>query len=206
MVHTCSLHHIAGDEHIQAALMEWYDVHARVLPWRVGPEALARGGLDLFCLETFYDLAEIEAAVEEKTRRPRLGRSLVAGLLAGLAPQVLAHGGTYREQRFSRLDQINDGNVSRLGLAWYFDFDTHRGQESTPLMVDGTLYVTDMYHGIIQEGEWAQQDRTCYQDNQGDPGKGTEQYFFQLSSNSRISFLARITSSRFTYSSTSPNL
>ena len=69
---------------------------------------------------------------------------------AGKEPdQWLTHGGTYQEQRFSRLDKINDGNVSRLGLAWYFDFDTHRGQESTPLMVDGTLYVTSAWSKVF---------------------------------------------------------
>src|SRR5215469_10533867 len=49
----------------------------------------------------------------------------------------MTHGRTYSEQHFSPLKQINDGNVSGLGLAWYFDLDTHRGQEATPIVVDG---------------------------------------------------------------------
>ncbi|MFT3724725.1 MAG: PQQ-dependent dehydrogenase, methanol/ethanol family [Hyphomonadaceae bacterium] len=49
---------------------------------------------------------------------------------------------TYDEQRFSPLDQINDKNVSGLGLAWYADIDTERGQESTPIIVDGAMYFT----------------------------------------------------------------
>jgi len=32
------------------------------------------------------------------------------------ADQWLSHGGTYQEQRFSRLEQIDDGNVGRLPL------------------------------------------------------------------------------------------
>src|SRR5690348_1406700 len=48
----------------------------------------------------------------------------------------LTYGRTYNEQRFSPLKQINDQNVGRLGLAWYFDLDTRRGQEATPLVVD----------------------------------------------------------------------
>src|SRR5690349_12740165 len=48
----------------------------------------------------------------------------------------------YHEQRFSPLDQINDGNVKSLGLAWYADIDTERGQESTPVVVDGVMYLT----------------------------------------------------------------
>ncbi len=51
-------------------------------------------------------------------------------------------GNGYQEQRFSKLDQINDTNVSNLGLAWYADMDTERGQESTPIVVDGVMYLT----------------------------------------------------------------
>lgn len=54
----------------------------------------------------------------------------------------LVTGGDYGEQRFSSLDQINDANVGELGLAWYADIDTERGQESTPVVVDGVMYLT----------------------------------------------------------------
>lgn len=45
----------------------------------------------------------------------------------------LSTGRTYDEQRFSPLTKINDGNVSNLGLVWYFDIDTNRAMEATPL-------------------------------------------------------------------------
>jgi PQQ-dependent dehydrogenase (methanol/ethanol family) len=54
----------------------------------------------------------------------------------------LAAGRDYNEQRFSPLDQINDKNVAGLGLAWFADIDTERGQESTPVIVDGVMYLT----------------------------------------------------------------
>ncbi|MBF8269997.1 MAG: PQQ-dependent dehydrogenase, methanol/ethanol family [Gammaproteobacteria bacterium] len=54
----------------------------------------------------------------------------------------LTHGRTYDEQRYSPLAQINAGNVSNLGLAWYYDLDSSRGQESTPIVVDGVMYVS----------------------------------------------------------------
>lgn len=54
----------------------------------------------------------------------------------------LSHGRTYDEQRFSPLNQINAGNVNQLGLAWYADLDTTRGQEATPLVIDGVIYTT----------------------------------------------------------------
>ncbi|MFT8674985.1 MAG: PQQ-dependent dehydrogenase, methanol/ethanol family [Acetobacter sp.] len=52
------------------------------------------------------------------------------------------HGRTTAEQRYSPLTQIDTKTVGRLGLAWYQDFDTFRGQEGTPLIVDGVMYVT----------------------------------------------------------------
>jgi quinohemoprotein ethanol dehydrogenase len=58
------------------------------------------------------------------------------------------HGGTYLEQRFSTLNDINSGNVKQLGLRWYADFDTNRGQESTPLVVDGRMFVTTAWSKV----------------------------------------------------------
>jgi quinohemoprotein ethanol dehydrogenase len=54
----------------------------------------------------------------------------------------LSTGRGYQEQRFSPLDQLNDTNVKELGLSWYADIDTERGQESTPIIVDGVMYLT----------------------------------------------------------------
>ncbi len=41
----------------------------------------------------------------------------------------LTHGGTYLEQRHSPLTQISKNTLSRLAPAWYYEFDTYRGQE-----------------------------------------------------------------------------
>jgi len=54
----------------------------------------------------------------------------------------MSHGRTYDEQRYSPLSAINEQNVSSLGLAWYFDLDSERGQEATPIVVDGRMYVS----------------------------------------------------------------
>ncbi len=54
----------------------------------------------------------------------------------------LAHGRTYSEQRYSPLDQINVDNVGELGLAWSYEMYTHRGLESSPIVVDGFMFVT----------------------------------------------------------------
>jgi quinohemoprotein ethanol dehydrogenase len=61
----------------------------------------------------------------------------------------MTYGRTYDEQRFSPLKQIKDGNVKNLGLAWYFDLDTHRGQEATPLVIDGVMYFTSAWSKVF---------------------------------------------------------
>src|ERR1700751_1652894 len=61
----------------------------------------------------------------------------------------LTYGRTYSEQRFSSLKQINDHNVASLSLAWYFDLDTKRGQEATPLVVDGVMYFTSAWSKVF---------------------------------------------------------
>ena len=54
----------------------------------------------------------------------------------------LTYGRTYSEQRYSPLAAINDENAHNLGLAWFADLDTNRAQEATPLVIDGTLYIS----------------------------------------------------------------
>jgi glucose dehydrogenase len=61
----------------------------------------------------------------------------------------LTHGGTYAEQRFSPLDQINRENVAGMRLAWFYDLDTNRGQEATPLIVDGVMYTSTAWSKVV---------------------------------------------------------
>jgi alcohol dehydrogenase (cytochrome c)/quinohemoprotein ethanol dehydrogenase len=60
----------------------------------------------------------------------------------------LAHGRTWSEQRFSPLADINPSNVGELGLAWYFDLDTNRGQQASPIVVDGVMYTTSAWSKV----------------------------------------------------------
>ncbi len=64
------------------------------------------------------------------------------------ADQWMSVGRTYDEQRFSPLRQINKSNVAALGLAWFADFDSNRGQEATPLEIDGALYVSTAWSKV----------------------------------------------------------
>ena len=60
----------------------------------------------------------------------------------------LGYGRTYDESRFSPLSAINDKTVGRLKLAWWGDFDTIRGQEATPIVVDGVLYTSTAWSKV----------------------------------------------------------
>ena len=60
----------------------------------------------------------------------------------------VTYGGTFEEQRFSPLAQVSEKNVNNLGLSWSFEFDTNRGQESTPLVLDGVIYVTTAWSKV----------------------------------------------------------
>ncbi|HVN00845.1 MAG TPA: PQQ-dependent dehydrogenase, methanol/ethanol family [Caulobacteraceae bacterium] len=64
------------------------------------------------------------------------------------ASNWLSYGRTYNEQRFSPLTDVSTANVNQLGLAWHYQFDTDRGQEATPLVVDGTLYTTTTWSKV----------------------------------------------------------
>ena len=60
----------------------------------------------------------------------------------------LSTGRGYDETRYSPLDQITTGNVGRLRLAWSYDLDTDRGQEATPIVVDGIMYTTSAWSKV----------------------------------------------------------
>src|SRR5436190_6752194 len=61
----------------------------------------------------------------------------------------MSAGRTYDEQRYSPLTAITKANIKDLKLAWYGDLDTERGQESTPVVVDGALYVTSAWSKVF---------------------------------------------------------
>lgn len=60
----------------------------------------------------------------------------------------VSYGRTYSEQRYSPLAQINQRTVGKLGLAWWAQVDTDRGQEATPLVADGVIYVSTAWSKV----------------------------------------------------------
>ncbi len=57
----------------------------------------------------------------------------------------LAYGRDYEEQRFSPLTQINRETVDRLGLAFSLDLGSNDALESTPIVVDNTMFFTSTF-------------------------------------------------------------
>jgi alcohol dehydrogenase (cytochrome c) len=54
----------------------------------------------------------------------------------------LTYSGDYDSKRYSDLSQITGDNVAKLVEIWSLDLDTSRAVETTPLVVDGTMYAT----------------------------------------------------------------
>lgn len=93
---------------------------------------LIRGSLTLLCC--LLGLATLNT--------PATGATVDAG------SNWPSHGGDSDETDFSRLDQINASNFSRLGLAWSLDLPGEVTLEATPLAVDGVLYFTGTYGAV----------------------------------------------------------
>jgi alcohol dehydrogenase (cytochrome c) len=55
----------------------------------------------------------------------------------------LTYSGDYSGRRFSHLTQIVPGNVGRLKVAWIYQIATPHKVETTPLVADGVMYVSE---------------------------------------------------------------
>ena len=56
--------------------------------------------------------------------------------------------GDYRQQRYYPNSQINRANVARLRPAWIFQTDLMESIETSPIVVNGTMYVTTSYDHV----------------------------------------------------------
>jgi lanthanide-dependent methanol dehydrogenase len=55
----------------------------------------------------------------------------------------------YASTRYSGLDEINTGNVSRLGVVWTFSTGVTAGHEAAPLVVGSTMYYVSPWPNIL---------------------------------------------------------
>jgi len=61
----------------------------------------------------------------------------------------LTYSGTYASQRHSLLRQIDAGNVKHLELKWVLPNQVFGAWQSTPLVVDGVMYVTQRPNDVL---------------------------------------------------------
>ena len=61
----------------------------------------------------------------------------------------LSYSGGYDSQRHSRLDQIDTSNVSDLELKWVFQAQSLQVFETSPLVVDGIMYLTEAPNTVV---------------------------------------------------------
>ena len=58
-------------------------------------------------------------------------------------------GGNFRGEHFSPLNEIRDDNVDQLSLAWAVDLPVPDGTPTTPIVVDGVIYIGGAYSKVI---------------------------------------------------------
>ena len=73
-----------------------------------------------------------------------LAATLGAAALAS-AQSWPIYGGDAGNQRYSQAGQITPANVNKLNVKWALQLGTNRSQESTPILVGDTLYVTSSF-------------------------------------------------------------
>ena len=61
----------------------------------------------------------------------------------------LMYSGNYFSQRYTRLDQIDTENAGQLEMQWAFQLRALDRAETTPLVVDGVMYVTESPDNVI---------------------------------------------------------
>ena len=86
-----------------------------------------------------HDSSKLDAS-EQKTAQ--------ALALGGSGENWNAVGFSYDGQRYSPLTDIREDNVASLGIAWFADLEDARGQEATPVIVDGILYVSHAWSKV----------------------------------------------------------
>ncbi|MDE2906789.1 MAG: PQQ-binding-like beta-propeller repeat protein, partial [Acidobacteriota bacterium] len=61
----------------------------------------------------------------------------------------LMYSGTLDSKRYSRLDQIHNRNVGNLELKWAYQIPEIDRAETTPLVVDGVMFVTEAPSNVV---------------------------------------------------------
>src|SRR5712691_2239332 len=61
----------------------------------------------------------------------------------------LTYSGSYLSQRYSQLNQVDPGNVKNLEMKWVFQAQSLLSFSTTPLVVDGIMYLTQAPNDVF---------------------------------------------------------
>ena len=61
----------------------------------------------------------------------------------------LMYSGTFDSKRYSGLDQVHTGNAAELELKWAYQLSALDRAETTPLVVDGVMFVTEAPSNVV---------------------------------------------------------
>ncbi|NIR44421.1 MAG: PQQ-binding-like beta-propeller repeat protein [Gemmatimonadetes bacterium] len=80
---------------------------------------------------------------------PATHELLVAGHRANPSNWPM-YGGDYDNRRYSPLDQVNTDNVGSLSARWMYQTGIAKSFETTPVVIDGEMYITTPSDGSVQ--------------------------------------------------------
>ena len=69
----------------------------------------------------------------------------------GSTDNVLTYGMGYHQQRFSKLDQINKGNVRKLVPVWSLSLESELGEQAQPMVYEGVIYAANAKFTVAVE-------------------------------------------------------
>ncbi len=78
---------------------------------------------------------------------PAVSQDMLSGA-DGDSNNFLHTNGNYAQTRFYPAKQINTDNVSKMHVAWIFQMDVKESLETTPIVVDGVMYVTTSFSHV----------------------------------------------------------
>src|SRR6476659_984033 len=114
-----------------------------------------RAGLGAFAL-AFATIGaafaqEVKQDTGTKTTKPANVTPVSQAMLdkaAGDSANFLHTNGDYNQQRFHPAKQINTGNVKKLHVAWVFQTDVRESLETSPIVVNGVMFVTTSFSHV----------------------------------------------------------
>ena len=86
---------------------------------------------------------------------------------AGESNNFLHTNGNYNQTRYYRAGQINRGNVQKLQRAWVFKTEVKESMETSPIVVNGTMYVTTSFNHVYALDAETGNQKWHYKHNMG---------------------------------------